>query len=120
MALAGRGGVTGRSTGSGDWGGNISIGAAPRDVGQTNRLLLAKQLIDGTDLSLTQVALAAGFGSVRRFNEVIKNSYGRTPADRLNPSHPSYATIKALLNQVPTSPHIAANLVGSTPPRLVL
>ncbi|MDO9471679.1 MAG: AlkA N-terminal domain-containing protein [Caulobacter sp.] len=55
------------------------LGASPVGVAQTRRVLLAKQLIHETDLSMTQVALAAGFGSVRRFNETFQRLYDRPP-----------------------------------------
>jgi AraC family transcriptional regulator of adaptative response / DNA-3-methyladenine glycosylase II len=55
------------------------LGASPVGVAQTRRVLLAKQLIHETDLPMAQVALAAGFGSVRRFNETFKRLYGRPP-----------------------------------------
>lgn len=55
------------------------IGASPRAVAQTRRVLLAKQLISDTDLTLVQVAYAAGFGSVRRFNDTFRKLYGRPP-----------------------------------------
>ncbi len=55
------------------------IGAAPVTVAQTRRVLLAKQLIHQTDLSMIQVALASGFGSVRRFNETFQHLYHRPP-----------------------------------------
>jgi AraC family transcriptional regulator of adaptative response / DNA-3-methyladenine glycosylase II len=42
-------------------------------------LHLAKRLVDETDLSMADVAFAAGFGSVRRFNAVFRETYGRTP-----------------------------------------
>ena len=56
------------------------LGASPLAVAQTRRVLLAKQLLHETDLSMTAVALAAGFGSVRRFNEVFQSLFGRSPA----------------------------------------
>ncbi len=56
------------------------LGAAPVSVAQTRRVLLAKALIQETDLSMAQVALAAGFGSVRRFNETFQALYGRAPS----------------------------------------
>lgn len=56
------------------------LGASPLGVAQTRRVLLAKQLIHETDLPMAQVALAAGFGSVRRFNETFKQLYDRPPA----------------------------------------
>src|ERR1700733_9027195 len=55
------------------------VGAAPVTVAQTRRVLLAKQLIHQTDLSMIQVALASGFGSVRRFNETFQSLYHRPP-----------------------------------------
>jgi AraC family transcriptional regulator, regulatory protein of adaptative response / DNA-3-methyladenine glycosylase II len=56
------------------------VGAAPVTVAQTRRVLLAKQLIHQTDLSMIEVALASGFGSVRRFNEVFQEMYQRPPS----------------------------------------
>lgn len=56
------------------------LGAAPVSVAQTRRVLLAKALIHQTDLPMAQVALAAGFGSVRRFNETFQALYGRPPS----------------------------------------
>jgi AraC family transcriptional regulator of adaptative response / DNA-3-methyladenine glycosylase II len=57
------------------------LGATPVAVAQTRRVHFAKKLIDETDLSMTQVAMAAGFGSVRRFNATFQALYGRTPGD---------------------------------------
>ena len=48
-------------------------------VAQTRRLHFAKKLIDETNLPMDQVALASGFGCVRRFNAGIRNVYHRTP-----------------------------------------
>lgn len=56
------------------------LGAAPVSVAQTRRVLLAKALIHQTDLSMAQVALASGFGSVRRFNETFQALYERAPS----------------------------------------
>ncbi|MCV2358941.1 helix-turn-helix domain-containing protein [Paucibacter sp. TC2R-5] len=56
------------------------VGAAPNAVAQTRRVLLAKQLIHETRLPLTEVAFAAGFGSIRRFNEVFQQMFARPPS----------------------------------------
>lgn len=56
------------------------LGATPVGVAQTRRVLLAKQLIHQTRLPMTQVAMASGFGSVRRFNETFQTLFGRPPA----------------------------------------
>ena len=55
------------------------LGATPSAVAQTRRLHFAKKLIDETRLPLGEVALASGFGCVRRFNAAIKKTYKRTP-----------------------------------------
>lgn len=55
------------------------LGASPISIAQTRRILLAKQLIHDTRLPMTEVALAAGFGSVRRFNETFRRLYRRPP-----------------------------------------
>ena len=46
---------------------------------QTCRLLLAKNLLTDTSLSITDVAMAAGFGSLRRFNDLFKQQYRMPP-----------------------------------------
>lgn len=56
------------------------LGASPVTVAQTRRVHLAKQLIHDTDLSMTEVALASGFGSIRRFNETFQRLFRRPPA----------------------------------------
>ena len=57
------------------------LGAAPVSVAQTRRVLLAKALLHQTGLAMAQVALASGFGSVRRFNETFQSLYGRPPSE---------------------------------------
>jgi AraC family transcriptional regulator of adaptative response / DNA-3-methyladenine glycosylase II len=55
------------------------LGASPLAVAQTRRIHLAKQLIHDTTLSMSDVAMASGFGSVRRFNETFQRLFGRSP-----------------------------------------
>lgn len=56
------------------------LGASPLAVMTARRLFSAKRLISDTDLPMARVALESGFGSVRRFNDSIRNVYGRTPS----------------------------------------
>src|SRR5262249_45147064 len=56
------------------------LGASPIAVAQTRRVLFAKQLLPDTRLSMAEVALAAGFGSVRRFNETFRGLFARPPS----------------------------------------
>lgn len=57
------------------------VGTSPRALAQARRARLAKQLIDQTALSLTQIAHEAGFRSVRTFNACIRRSFGATPTE---------------------------------------
>jgi AraC family transcriptional regulator of adaptative response / DNA-3-methyladenine glycosylase II len=53
------------------------LGASPQTVAQTRRVLFAKRLIHETRLPMAEIALASGFGSVRRFNETFQQLYRR-------------------------------------------
>jgi len=55
------------------------LGASPISVAQTRRVLFAKRLIHDTRMPMAQVALASGFGSVRRFNETFHSLFHRPP-----------------------------------------
>lgn len=57
------------------------LGASPVAFAQTRRVLLAKQLIHETQLPMAEIAFAAGFGSIRRFNEVFLDLFGRAPGE---------------------------------------
>ena len=56
------------------------LGASPIAVAQTRRVLFAKQLLHETRLPMAEIALAAGFGSVRRFNETFQQIFQRPPS----------------------------------------
>jgi AraC family transcriptional regulator, regulatory protein of adaptative response / DNA-3-methyladenine glycosylase II len=56
------------------------LGASPISVAQTRRVLFAKQLIHETHMPMTEVAMAAGFGSLRRFNETFLHLFHRPPS----------------------------------------
>jgi AraC family transcriptional regulator of adaptative response / DNA-3-methyladenine glycosylase II len=55
------------------------LGAGPLDIAATRRLLFAKQLLNETALPVTQIALASGYRSVRRFNAAFLASYRQPP-----------------------------------------
>lgn len=55
------------------------LGASPVAVHGTRRLLFAKQLLTETAMPVTEVALAAGFGSLRRFHSVFRSAYRMPP-----------------------------------------
>jgi len=64
------------------------LGASPIAIAQTRRVLLAKQLIHETRLPMAEVAFAAGFGSIRRFNETFLALFGRAPVELRRDSRP--------------------------------
>ncbi len=57
------------------------LGASPLAVAGTQRLLFAKKLIDETALPMSEVAFAAGFTSIRRFNHAVREAWGKAPRD---------------------------------------
>ena len=56
------------------------LGTTPVAVARIRRVLFAKQLLDETRLPMTEVALAAGFASQRRFNACMREVYGQAPS----------------------------------------
>jgi AraC family transcriptional regulator of adaptative response/methylated-DNA-[protein]-cysteine methyltransferase len=56
------------------------IGATPTQFARTARIQRAKRLLDATDLNMTEIAMLAGFGSVRRFNSTFLELYKRSPS----------------------------------------
>jgi AraC family transcriptional regulator of adaptative response / DNA-3-methyladenine glycosylase II len=58
---------------------SAALGVTPVELAQSRRLALAKQLLQDTTLSMTDIALASGFASVRRFNALFRARLGRAP-----------------------------------------
>lgn len=56
------------------------LGASPLAVAQARRVLFAKQLVHETDMKFADIALAAGFGSIRRFNGAFLSLFGKPPS----------------------------------------
>jgi AraC family transcriptional regulator, regulatory protein of adaptative response / DNA-3-methyladenine glycosylase II len=56
------------------------LGAAPGTVARTHRSQLARRLIEESTLPLSDVAMASGFSSIRRFNSTIQETFGHTPS----------------------------------------
>ena len=59
---------------------DTEFGVSPIEYAQTQRLLLAKRLLTDTALPILDVALASGFGSLRRFNALIRARYRMPPS----------------------------------------
>jgi AraC family transcriptional regulator, regulatory protein of adaptative response / DNA-3-methyladenine glycosylase II len=56
------------------------LGASPVALARLQRAHSARMLLDSSDLTLSQVATAAGFGSIRQFNETMREQFGMTPS----------------------------------------
>jgi AraC family transcriptional regulator of adaptative response / DNA-3-methyladenine glycosylase II len=56
------------------------VGAGPLALARAQRGQTARVLIETTDLGLADIAFAAGFGSVRQFNDTVREIYGRSPS----------------------------------------
>jgi|HubBroStandDraft_6_1064221.scaffolds.fasta_scaffold04263_4 AraC family transcriptional regulator of adaptative response / DNA-3-methyladenine glycosylase II len=57
------------------------LGAGPLALARAQRAQTARALIETTDLRLIDVAHAAGFASVRQFNDTVRAVYARTPTE---------------------------------------
>jgi AraC family transcriptional regulator, regulatory protein of adaptative response / methylated-DNA-[protein]-cysteine methyltransferase len=57
------------------------LGATPSEVARTARVQRAKRLLDETSLPMTEIAMQAGFRSLRRFNSVFAEIYRRPPTE---------------------------------------
>ncbi|GLW47722.1 DNA-3-methyladenine glycosylase [Streptomyces sp. NBRC 14336] len=57
------------------------LGAGPVALARAQRAHTARVLLQTTDLPITEIAFAAGFASVRQFNDTVRAVYARTPTE---------------------------------------
>ena len=67
------------------------LGAGPVALARALRAQTARALLTGTDLRLADVAFAAGFGSVRQFNDTITEVFDTTPSELRRRARPDRA-----------------------------
>lgn len=70
------------------------LGTGPVQLARTRRLWLARTLLDQTALTVSDIAFASGFASIRQFNDVFKGAFDATPSElrrrpRPDPNQPS-------------------------------
>jgi AraC family transcriptional regulator of adaptative response / DNA-3-methyladenine glycosylase II len=82
---------------------DAEFGVSPIEYAQTQRLLLAKRLLTDTALPVTEIALASGFASVRRFNALFKARYRMSPG-RLRDARGGRALPSTLAFELPFRP----------------
>jgi AraC family transcriptional regulator of adaptative response / DNA-3-methyladenine glycosylase II len=63
------------------------LGAGPLALARAQRAQTARALLAGTDLKLADVAFAAGFGSIRQFNDTIAEIFAATPSEIRSRAH---------------------------------
>ncbi len=88
------------------------LGASPISVAQTRRVLFAKQLIHDTQMPMTQVAAAAGFSSLRRFNETFLHLFKRPPSALRRKGAPKEEEKDIVLRLRYRSPYDWENMLG--------
>ncbi|MBZ0266871.1 helix-turn-helix domain-containing protein, partial [bacterium] len=66
------------------------LGASPLAVAHTRRVHFARRLLDQTDLPMREIAFASGFSSVRRFNTVLRATFGRPPSELRPRARPEF------------------------------
>lgn len=59
---------------------DAEVGAGPLALARAQRAQTARILVETTDLNFAEIAFAAGFGSVRQFNDTIREVYAATPS----------------------------------------
>ena len=79
------------------------VGTSPTQVAKTRRLLFAKRLLDETSLPITEIAISAGFKSIRSFNSAFLNSYGRSPSAMRRSSQPAHNASDPITLKLPFS-----------------
>ncbi|MBL8340668.1 MAG: DNA-3-methyladenine glycosylase 2 family protein [Rubrivivax sp.] len=85
-------------------------GVSPLDFATTQRLLHAKQLLTDTALPVTQVALASGFASVRRFNAAFAERYRLSPSSLRRERAPAARRADLPTGRAPPAPLAARPL----------
>ena len=59
----------------------VEVGAGPLALARAQRAQTARLLVETTDLSFTELAFAAGFSSIRQFNDTVREVFAATPSE---------------------------------------
>jgi AraC family transcriptional regulator of adaptative response / DNA-3-methyladenine glycosylase II len=71
------------------------LGAGPLALARAQRAQTARVLVETTDMTMTDIAYAAGFGSVRQFNDTVREVYAVAPSELRHRSGTGPATSEA-------------------------
>lgn len=81
---------------------SAELGTGPLQLARTRRLRLARTLLDQTALTVSDVAFASGFTSIRQFNEVFRAAYQATPSQLRRRPRPNPNRTSSLVLQIPS------------------
>ncbi|MFD0631196.1 DNA-3-methyladenine glycosylase 2 family protein [Catenulispora yoronensis] len=57
------------------------LGVGPLTLARSRRAQTARLLLESTSLPVSDIAFAAGYGSIRQFNDSVREAFGATPSD---------------------------------------
>ena len=63
------------------------LGVSPDQLARSRRAHFARRLLDDTDLTVSDIAFAAGFGSLRQFNRTMREVFRASPTDLRHRRH---------------------------------
>ncbi|WP_322479358.1 DNA-3-methyladenine glycosylase 2 family protein [Nesterenkonia sp. HG001] len=89
------------------------LGAGPLALARAQRASTARTLIEGTALSFSEIAFAAGFASVRSFNETIRAVFAASPSQLRTARRNGRA---AAIRPTPVAPHLLTLRLAYRPP----
>jgi AraC family transcriptional regulator of adaptative response / DNA-3-methyladenine glycosylase II len=102
------------------------VGAGPLALARSQRAHTARLLIETTSMAFGDVAFAAGFSSIRQFNETIRNVFGTTPSGlrdrrrgRSPAAHDATGVAAVTVRLAVRQPFDAARVLGFLAPRRV-
>lgn len=93
------------------------VGAGPIALARAQRAQTARILLETTDLAVSTVAFAAGFASIRQFNDTIRGVFASTPSDlrrraETKPATPGALTLR-LPHRAPFDPASLLRFIGA-------
>lgn len=94
-------------------------GTTPNQIHATQRLLFARQLLKETSLSITQIAFASGFSSLRRFNDAFSSAYDMAPSRYRQSAHPPAPSDVLTLRLCYRPPYAFEHTLGWLKSRLI-
>ncbi len=78
------------------------VGTNPQSILLSKKLDLARNLLDQSSLSITEIAFSSGFQSIRRFNDAFKSRFHKTPSEvRKTPQSESKGQLRFQLSYRP-------------------